>query len=58
MVSFILRLKILAMLEGFLISLVFNSTASLILGYEMEMKLIKSDIFFEILTINCHEMIN
>lgn len=57
MVSFLLRLKILGGLEGFIISLVFNSTASLLLGYKMEMKLIKSNIFFEIFTINCREMI-
>ena len=57
MVSFLLRLKILAGLEGFIISLVLNSTTSLLLGYEMEMKLIKSNIFFEIFTINCREMI-
>ena len=57
MVSFLLSLKILAGLEGFIITLVFNSTASLLLGYEMEIKLIKSNIFFEILTINCREMI-
>lgn len=57
MVSFLLGLKILAGLEGFIISLAFNSTASLLLGYEMEIKLIKSNIFFEILTIDCREMI-
>ena len=57
MVSFLLRLKILAGLEGSIISLVLNSTASLLLGYEMDMKLIKSNIFFKILTINCPEMI-
>lgn len=54
---YILRLKILGGLEGFIISLVFNSTASLLLGYEVDMKLIKSNIFFEIFTINCREII-
>ena len=57
MVSFLLRLNILGGLEGFIISLVLNSTASLLLGYKMEMKWIKSNIFFEILRINCREMI-
>ena len=57
MVSFLLCSKILGGMEGFIISLVFNSTASLRLGYEMDMKLIKSNIFFKILTINCPEMI-
>ena len=57
MVSFLLCSKILGGMEGFIISLVFNSTASLLLGYEMDMKLIKSNIFFKILTINCPEMI-
>ena len=57
MVSLLLRLNILGGLEGFIITLVFNSTASLLLGYKMEMKLMKSNIFFEILTINYREMI-
>ena len=57
MVSFLLCSEILGGMEGFIISLVLNSTSSLLLGYEMEMKLIKSNIFFEIFTINCPEMI-